>query len=226
MNPYNICVDFPGCTLKIECHFAPATQEHDAMKLFLLLAGALASYTAHAVEYGQIQADKSTINFVSKQMGVPVNGFFKRFSAQLKFDPTKPETAKTRVEIELASVDAGSPEANDEVVGKDWFHVRNFPAAVFESRSVKALGGGKFEVRGALTIKGKSRDAVATTSFREEGKLGVFEGNLVLKRLDFSIGEGPWGDPGTVADEVQIRFKLVAAPALPSPASPVKAKSK
>jgi len=196
------------------------------MKLFLLLAGALASTSAHAVEFGQVQADKSTVSFVSKQMGVPVNGFFKRFNAQLKFDPAKPETAKTRVEIELASIDAGSTEANDEVVGKDWFHVRNFPAAVFESKSVKALGGGKFEVRGALTIKGKNRDVVAISGFREEGKAGVFEGGFVLKRLDFGIGEGPWGDPGTVADEVQIRFKLVTSPAAPVATAPVKAKSK
>ena len=36
-----------------------------------------------------------------------------------------------------------------------------------------------------------------------------FDGGFVLKRLDFAIGEGPWSDVGTVANEVQIKFHLV-----------------
>lgn len=184
---------------------------------------AMFAAAVRAAEFGEIIADKSSISFVSKQMGVPVNGSFKRFSARLAFDPAKPEAATTRVELDLASIDAGSREANDEVVSKDWFHVRNFPTAVFESRTVKALGGGRHEVRGTLTIKGRSRDVVASASFREDGKTGVFEGGFVLKRLDFGIGEGPWGDPGTVADEVQVKFKLVANP-LPAKPAPGKKK--
>jgi polyisoprenoid-binding protein YceI len=183
------------------------------MKSFLPLLCGLISLSfaspALAVEYGQVQADKSSISFISKQMGVPVSGQFGRFSARLAFDPAHPEKATVRVELDLASIDAGSREANDEVVGKDWFHTRNFPSAVFESRSVKTLGAGRHEVRGTLSIKGKSRDVVATASFREEAKLGIFDGGFVLKRLDFGIGEGLWGDPGTVADEVQVKFRLV-----------------
>jgi hypothetical protein len=32
----------------------------------------------------------------------------------------------------------------------------------------------------------------------------------VLKRLDHGIGEGSWGDPSVVADDVQIQFSLAA----------------
>jgi hypothetical protein len=32
----------------------------------------------------------------------------------------------------------------------------------------------------------------------------------VLKRADYGIGEGMWADFGTVANEVQIKFQLVA----------------
>ncbi|MBS0465139.1 MAG: YceI family protein, partial [Proteobacteria bacterium] len=34
-----------------------------------------------------------------------------------------------------------------------------------------------------------------------------------LKRGDYGIGEGMWADYGTVANEVQIKFRLVAAAA-------------
>jgi len=209
---------FASCFLPVDFAADPGAPESLTMKKLLQLSFALlfsgVSATVLAADYGAVQADKSSITFVSKQMGVPVKGHFRRFSAQLSFTPAKPETARTRVEIDLASIDAGSREADDEVVGKDWFHVRNFPSAVFESKTVKPLGGNRYEVRGTLTIKGKNREVVAVSNFREEGSNGIFDGAFTLKRLDFGIGEGAWGDPGTVADEVQVSFRLVAA-ALP-----------
>jgi len=36
----------------------------------------------------------------------------------------------------------------------------------------------------------------------------VFDGGFTLLRLQFGIGEGPWSDTETVANEVQVRFKL------------------
>jgi hypothetical protein len=47
--------------------------------------------------------------------------------------------------------------------------------------------------------------------------MGVFEGGFVLKRLEYGIGEGTWGDPSVVADEVRVGYSIVAgsAPAAP-----------
>jgi polyisoprenoid-binding protein YceI len=40
--------------------------------------------------------DKSQIAFVSKQMGVPVEGTFKKFDAQVAFDPPKAAPSRCR----------------------------------------------------------------------------------------------------------------------------------
>ncbi len=69
---------------------------------------------ANAAEFGTLQADKSSLTFVSKQMGVPMDGRFRKFSANIVFDTAKPTTASARFELDLASVDAGSSEANGE----------------------------------------------------------------------------------------------------------------
>lgn len=183
------------------------------MKQFILVAAVLAATTgAQAVEYGNVLADKSRLTFTSKQMGVPVEGSFRKFATTLAFDPAKPAAASARLELDLASIDAGSPDANSEVVGKPWFNLKVFPTATFVSSSVKALGGDKFELAGKLTIKGKTQDLVAPVTFRQEGGNGVFAGTFTLKRLDFAIGEGAWSDVSTVANEVQIKFTIVAAP--------------
>lgn len=184
----------------------------NSWKYCLALGGALAlTLPARAVEFNQFQAGKSSLSFVSKQMNVPVEGQFKTFRAKLAFDPAKPAAAKAELEIELASIDAGSKDANDEVAGKDWFNTKAFPLAKFVATAVKPLGNNRFEVAGKMSIKGRTQDLVTPVTLRQEGNSASFEGSLVLKRADYGIGDGVWADFGTVANEVQIKFRLVAS---------------
>ncbi|MFZ2804323.1 MAG: YceI family protein, partial [Patescibacteria group bacterium] len=172
--------------------------------LMLLFVGAMSG--VQAAEYNQMQAGKSTLTFAYRQMGVPLEGKFRKFVARLAFDPAKINTAQARLEADLASIDTGSSEGNDEVVGKLWFNTKAYPVAQFVSSGVKSLGGNRYEVLGKLTIKGRSLDVSAPFTFRQEGAVGVFDGAFTLERLDYAIGEGIWADVGTVANEVQIVF--------------------
>ncbi len=166
---------------------------------------------AQAIEYHTLQADKSTLGFVYKQMGVAIEGRFRKFSAQIRFDPARPAAAKAQLDLELASIDAGSAEANDEVAGRLWFNTRAFPQARFVATEVKALGGNNFAISGRMTIKGRTQLVTAPFVFKPQGNLATFDGAFVLKRADFAIGEGEWGDFGTVANEVQIKFHIQAS---------------
>ncbi|HPP46503.1 MAG TPA: YceI family protein [Accumulibacter sp.] len=166
--------------------------------------------SANAAEFGTLQAEKSSLTFVSKQMGVPMDGRFKKFSANIAFDTAKPTAASARFELDLSSVDAGSSDADNEVVGKPWFNVKAFPTATFVSSAVRPLSGDRYELSGKLTIKGKTQDLVTPFTFRQEGNSGIFDGVFILKRLDFAVGDGIWSDVATVANEVNIKFHLVA----------------
>ena len=181
------------------------------MKLatFILLA-TLATPLAHAVEYTTVLPRQSAIYFEFRQMGVPVKGGFKRFSVQMAFDPAKPETARATIEIDLASIDAGSREADDESAGKLWFNRSTYPKASFVSSQVRALGNNRYELRGTLTLKGRSRDMIVPVSYAPGKNAASFDGGFVLKRLDFGIGEGMWADVATVANEVQVKFRIAA----------------
>jgi polyisoprenoid-binding protein YceI len=170
----------------------------------------LASVTTQAIEFNQIQPDKSAVSFVFKQMNVPVEGSFKRFTGHISFDPARPTQARANLDIPLASIDAGSDEANDEVAGVLWFNTKAYPLARFVSTAVRPLGNNRFEVSGQMSIKGRTHPASTQATFRQLGNSGVFAGSFVLKRADYGIGEGMWADFGTVANEVQINFQLVA----------------
>lgn len=175
-----------------------------------LLAGLTASLALAASVLAQQRLDpaKSDISFTSRQMGVPVDGKFTRFDAQVAFDPKKPEAAKIGFTVELGSATLGSPETEAELVKPEWFNTAKFPKAVFASRSVKALGAGKFEVAGELRIKGNARNVTLPVTLTQNGANTLATGGFVLKRLEFKIGDGDWADTSMVADDVQVRFKL------------------
>lgn len=183
------------------------------LKTFALLATlACALPAAHAVEYKTVALDKSKITFNYKQMGVAMDGQFKKFSTQLSLDPAKPANAKASIEIDLASVDAGSSEADDEVVGKSWFNIKSFPKATFVSTQVKPAGANQFDVIGKLTLKGQTRDVAFVLKHSPQGGNGLLIGGFTIKRGDFTIGEGPWAKFDVVANDIQVNFQLTAQP--------------
>lgn len=177
----------------------------------LAMLAVLASSAASAVEYRTVLPRQSSIGFEFRQMGVPVSGWFKRFVTMMAFDPAHPEAAHAQIEIDLASIDAGSSEADDESAGRLWFNRSVFPKALFVSSQIRALGNNRFEMRGTLTLKGKARELVVPVRFKPGKGFASFDGAFVLKRLDFGIGEGMWADVATVANEVQVRFNIAVS---------------
>lgn len=183
------------------------------MKQYLTLFGlcaAVATSMANANEYRTVLPKQSAISFEYHQMGVSMKGGFKRFTTQLVFDPARPEASSARIEIDLASIDAGSPEADDESAGTLWFDRSVYPKATFASSRIRALGNNRFEMRGTLTLKGRRREMVVPVTYTPGKNAAVFEGRFVLKRLDFGIGEGMWADVATVANDVQVNFRIAA----------------
>jgi len=171
----------------------------------------LASTALPAGAQQKLLPAQSDISFVSKQMGVPVEGKFKRFDAQVVFDPKKPEAAKIAMTIDLASVSLGTAETEAELAKPDWFATKQFPQASFQSTAVKPLGGGKYDVAGKLSIKGVSHDIVVPVVLAQAGANTTASGAFTLKRLEFKIGDGDWKDTSMVANDVQVKFKLALA---------------
>ncbi len=173
-----------------------------------LVASLLAIASVGAFAQAKLLPAQSELAFTSKQMGVPVDGKFKKFDAQLAFDPKKPEAGKVSLTIDMASGSLGSAEIDAELPKADWFDAKKSPQASFQSTAIKATGGGKFEVTGKLTIKGQAHDVVVPIALTQAGAVTTATGGFVLKRLQFKIGQGDWADTSVVADDVQVKFKL------------------
>jgi polyisoprenoid-binding protein YceI len=160
-----------------------------------------------------VAVDKSDIRFVSKQMGVNVEGRFRKWKANVVFLPKELAKSKAELEIELLSIDLASEDSEKEVTGKEWFDTARFPVARFTSTSIKDLGADKYEIAGQLALKGATRDIVVPIVLKKDvAGNSTAEGSFMVKRLDFKIGEGPWADPDTVANEVVVRIRMALLP--------------
>jgi polyisoprenoid-binding protein YceI len=154
-------------------------------------------------------AKGSSINFSFSQMNVPVDGSFKRFSGKINLDAAKPEKSSVDLQVDVASISAGE-DADAEVIKPGWLDAAAHPQARYLSKSVKSLGGGRYQATGALTIKGISRDVTVPFAVKDlaDGSSEV-SGQFTLKRGDYKVGEGEWAAFDVVANDIQVKFKLL-----------------
>lgn len=157
--------------------------------------------------------DRSEIRFVSKQMGINVEGRFRKWKASVDFRPKELAKSKAEFEIELASIDLASEDSEDELRRPLWFDTAKFPVAKFASTGMKDLGGDRYEIRGTLSMKGIARDVVVPVAVRKDpAGNSVADGQFILRRLEFKVGEGLWADTDAVANDVTVRIRMVLPP--------------
>jgi polyisoprenoid-binding protein YceI len=182
------------------------------LRSFIPSLGALLLAAGQAGAQGLL-IDKSEIRFVSKQLGVNVEGRFRRWKANIVFLPKDLANSKAEFDIDLGSIDLASDESETEIKGPRWFDTAKFPVAHFASTAIKGLGGDRYEVVGKLTLKGITKDVVVPIALKKDPTgNNIAEGSFPLKRIDYKVGEGIWADTETVADDVVVRVRMVLPP--------------
>ena len=181
----------------------------------LLRAGAfagllLAATVTHAAAAWTTDPAQSRLEFTATLAGGDFDGAFRRFQANIDFDPADLEGSRFRVEIETASADTGDADRDLALKGADFFAVERWPSALFSADRFVALGNGRFEALGRLTIRDSSREVRLPFRFAPvaNGTHAVLAGGTTIRRLDYGVGQGEWQDTQWLGDEVRIRFTL------------------
>ena len=142
-----------------------------------------ANFTVTAAQ--GVLVDKSEIRFVAKQMGVDVEGRFRKWKANVAFLPK--DLAKSRIEfdIDLLSIDLASEDSEKEVKDRLWFDAASGSLLVatgprgrlyaWKDRGVRLLAqtgeGAAYRVDLRLRPNGASGLLVFTQDFRIRRKL-------------------------------------------------------
>lgn len=180
------------------------------MTRFSLLPLLLALPTAVLAAPLKTDQANSSVTAVFRQMNVPVEAVFHRFTVNVDYDAARPQAARAEVQIDVTSLDVGDVDINKEVGKKEWFNTAQHPRASFVSTAIRPVGAGRLNVGGRLTIKGRTANVSFPLTVNESGGKYLFEGQLPVRRTAFSVGEGDWLDTTLVADEVIIKFRITA----------------
>ena len=185
------------------------------MKILLPLASSLCLLLAAANGQAQtpaparLLAAQSEIAFRVKQRGVPIDGKFRKFDAQLALDPKAPQNGSVALSIDTSSATVGFADSDAELPRPLWFDAAKFPQATFRSSSIQGSGNGRFQVTGKLAIKGTTQDVVVAVVITQSGAASSASGEFTVKRLEYKVGDKEWADVSLVANDVKVKFKLV-----------------
>jgi polyisoprenoid-binding protein YceI len=168
-----------------------------------------------------IDTAHTSVGFVARHMGLSkVRGQFTSFRGEVEGDPTDITSAKAHLEVDVASVDSGSPDRDAHLRSADFFDVEQFPKMTFVTTSIEADGDG-YKVVGDLSIKGRTRPV--ELSYEHGGDLQDPFGNRKIGgSLSGTIKRSDWGlawnvplDSGgwLVSDNVKLEIDLQVAEA-------------
>jgi polyisoprenoid-binding protein YceI len=141
-------------------------------------------------------------------MGVPVEGKFGKFSAQIALDPKKPETGSVAFSIDTGSARFGSRRTRRRGAQAHVAERAQFPQASFQSSAIKAPGGAALRSPASSHQGPTCPTSVVPVQVTQAAPGSTASGSFTIKRLAFKVGEGEWTDTSMLANDVQVRFKL------------------
>ncbi|HKC17896.1 MAG TPA: YceI family protein [Steroidobacteraceae bacterium] len=177
-----------------------------AFARWILLPAGLAIAALALAADNAIDAGHSTIVATFRQMNVPLDAAFGRFSGTIVYEATHPAAASAAVEVEVGSLDLGDESYNAEVRKAAWFDSAHFPQSSFRSSAIKPGGADHFEATGTLSIKGKSQTITVPIAVQHTAHATAFDGSFELSRKDFGVGDPDWD--GVLDDKVRVHFHL------------------
>ncbi len=144
---------------------------------------------------------------------------FKRFDAQLQFDPAHPNTSSVTATIDPRSLETDFPDPatldfNAELQSAQWLDSAKFPEMTFRSTAVELTAPNAARITGDFTLHGVTRPIVLDATFNggyvghpmdPHARIG-FSARGSLKRSEFGVAYGipaPGSTMG-VSDAVEI----------------------
>lgn len=169
------------------------------------------------VEMFSIDKSHSKLTFSVEFFGFSdVEGNFGRFMGTVMYNENDLNKTSISLIIDASTINTGSSHRDKDLNKEDFFDTENHRLITFKSKSVTKKGRNLMVV-GDLTMKGVTREMTIPFE-RTKGRfidpfwsnLNIgFKGAINLKRSDFNIHGGRWGEK-VISDEVKIDFAIVA----------------
>ena len=175
-----------------------------------LLFGLAAAPAMAAPAAWTVDPAASKLAFQGAVSGTPFTGAFRRWNAQIAFDPKALAASHVAVSVDVASAASGDADRDQSMPTTDWFWVAKFARASFVSHAFRDLGGGRYVAAGDLTLRGVTRPVSLPFTLSIAGDKAVMNGSAVIDRTAFGVGQGQWKGGDVVATKVTVSVALTA----------------
>lgn len=189
-----------------------------------ILAFASISFTTrelnNPVTTYNVDAEKSTLTWKGKKVTGEHEGNINISKGLIKVDGQKITGGEFTIDMQsLSNTDLTDAEYNKKLVdhlkSDDFFGTDKHATSKFVIKEVTSKGADKYEVKGDLTIKGKTNPITFPATITDKGNQIIVDGVAVVDRAKYDIqyGSGSFfenlGDK-MIYDEFELDFKLVA----------------
>lgn len=154
----------------------------------------------------------SNVEFEYKKDGAPTEGVFRAFVGAGVFNEAKPEKARFELRIRSNSIDLYDTLASAFATSAEWFDSRNHPDIIYVLEDLEPLGDWRYRAQGRITIRGEERPLISELALAIGGGKAEASGTLTIKRDDFLLGVGPSAAFVEIGPDVLVRFSLTARP--------------
>jgi polyisoprenoid-binding protein YceI len=150
-----------------------------------------------------ISAANTKIEFIGTHTGDkpdPRHGGFRKFSGKIAVDPQAGAVKSIAVEIDTNSLFTSIPKLTDHLKTADFFEVREYPTARFESTKIAPGKDGTAQVTGKLTLHGTTKEISFPVSTQVTPKGLTLVSQFTIERSQFGMTYGA----GKVDDKVTL----------------------
>jgi len=183
------------------------------MKKLLVLAALSFSFAATAADKYNIDPAHTSVVFKIGHMGFSnVYGMFGDVSGDFSLDEKDPAKSSVNLTIKTDSVDTKNAKRDEHLKKADFFDAKLYPTITFKSTAVKKTGDKTYEVKGELTLHGKTKPVTLVLNRFRTGE-DPMKKHRTGGETKFSIKRSDYGmnfmvGPEKVSDEVEIMVSL------------------
>jgi polyisoprenoid-binding protein YceI len=161
----------------------------------MALAALFITGAAHAAPpTWKVDPAKSSVTFTAKHNGLgDLRADFQKWTAAIAFDPADLAHSKVTVTLPTGTLKTGQKMVDPELGKAEWFDAKAHPTATYTATSFTALGGGKYNAAGTLSLKGKTYPINLPFTLAINGNVAIMTAtqNLDRTRLDIGMTSDP-----------------------------------
>jgi len=153
-----------------------------------------------------LDAQNTKLQFVCAHVGVkpdPRKGGFSKLTGKAQLDPATKSLQSITLDIDTNSLHTEFDMLTTHLKSPDFFEVRRFPTAKFESTKIEP-GSGTSQITGKLTLHGVTKEITIPAKVEITAAGLHLHSEFTINRLDFGMNF----DPKKVEDKVALTVAI------------------